>query len=157
MLMTKLRRFAELTERKKAIEAEEKAIKAEMDALEPVVIEMMADQGLKNANINGRTYYINRRLFAGPDEGYDKTNVSNALKAAGLGDYVTESYNSNSLAGYVRSVIKEATPEDLEAAGFDGEAGTSVLTTEDMRMLLPQPLRIVLRVGDQYVLSSRSA
>jgi hypothetical protein len=27
---------------------------------------------------------------------------------------VTETYNSNSLAGYVRSVIKEATPEDLD-------------------------------------------
>jgi hypothetical protein len=72
MDFAKLKRFADLTERKKAIEAEEKAIKAEMDALEPVIIEEMMDEGLQNANINGRTYYINRRLFAGPDEATTK-------------------------------------------------------------------------------------
>jgi hypothetical protein len=157
MDLSKLKRFADLTERKKAIEAEEKAIKAEMDALEPIIIGEMADAGLQNANINGRTYYISRRFFANPAEGYDKVSVSAALKSAGLGEYVTETYNSNSLAAYVRSVIKEATPEDLQAAGFDENAGIDVLETYELRMLLPKPLRDVLVIGDTYLLISRGA
>ena len=143
MDFTKLRRFAELTERKKAIEAEGKAIKAEMDALEPVIIEEMADTGLQNANINGRTYYINRRLFAGPAEGRTKYDVAEALKSAGLNEYVNETYNSNSLAAYVRQCVHEA-------------EGAS-LSTEEMRGLLPEPLRDVLKIGDVFVLASRAS
>lgn len=143
MDFAKLRRFADLTERKKAIEAEEKAIKAEMDALEPVIIEEMADAGMQNAKINGRTYYINRRLFANPAEGHDKISVSAALRDAGLGDYVSETYNSNSLAAYVRQLVKEGDAESL--------------STEEMRELLPEPLRGVLTVGDTYLLASRGS
>lgn len=140
----KLKEFSELTERNKQIEDELKANKARMLELEPVILEQMADVGMNNARINGRTYYIKRDLFAGPADGYDKVSVALALKASGLDDYVTETYNSNSLAAYVRSCKQEA-------------EGGDTLTTEQIRSLLPKPLRAVLRVGENFRLGSRKS
>lgn len=144
MDFAKLKRFAALTEQCKDMEDKLKAAKAEMDALEPDIIEEMADAGLQNAKINGRTYYIRRSLYAGPAEGFDKVGVALALKQAGLHDYVTETYNSSSLSAYVRSVVKEHE---------DGEA----LDPGQIVSLLPAPLQPALYVGEQFKLANRSA
>ena len=138
----KLREFAELTVRSKYIDDEQKQIKAKLEILEPVLLEQMADEGMQNVRLGGRTYYIRRDLFASPSEGHDKVGVIAALKEAELGDYVSETYNSSSLSAYVRSLKQEA--ENNES-----------MTTNEIKALLPKPLQDVLRVGENYRLASR--
>jgi len=139
---SKIREFAELTERSKELDDEQKSIKARLDELEPVILNQMADEGLQNVRINNRTYYIRRDLYTGPAEGFDKPSVTLALKEAGLGEYVSETYNSNSLSAYVRS---------LKQSIEDGD----MLTIDDLKKLLPEPLQDVLRVGENFRLASR--
>lgn len=141
MDFVKLQRFAELTERSKAIDIEQKGIKAELAELEPQIIEDMAEAGMQSANINNRTYYINRQLFAGAGSGFTKFDIIGALKASDLDDYVSETYNSQSLSAYVRSFAKENGNEDL--------------SPEEIKNLLPEALRHVLYVGEQFRLGSR--
>ena len=54
-----------------------------------------------------RSLKIGSDVFASPIEG-DKDSVIEALKATeGLEDYVTESFNSQSLQGYVREIARD--------------------------------------------------
>lgn len=125
-------------------EAEEalKSAKAIMEELEPSLLEDMAASGVDRFTVNGVTFYINRRLYAGPDEGFDRQMVAAALKESGLEDYAKLDYNANSLASYVRSIAKES---DVE------------LSTEELRAKLPEPLRAVLKVGEVFSIGSRKS
>jgi len=53
--------------------------------------------------------YVERKLWAKAKDG-DKPAVCKALKRCRLGDYVEETFNTNSLSAYVRELDREGKP-----------------------------------------------
>lgn len=139
--MERLARFAALTSRKGTLENELKAVKAELEQLEPRIIEDMQDVGMNSVNMQGRTFYVQRTIFAGPNE-MGREAVVTGLKAAGLEDYVSETFNAQSFSAFVRSCIAE----------HDG--GDTLAPTEVVQ-LLPEPLRACTYIGEKFNIRSR--
>jgi hypothetical protein len=124
-----LKRFVALEERRRQLEAEIDAIKAEAAQLEESLLPQFEQTGLEKVSIDGRTVYIERKLWAKAKDG-DKAAVCKALKRAHLGDYVEETFNTNSLSAYVRELDREGRP-------------------------LPPSLREVLEVSEVFKLRTR--
>ena len=114
MDMKTARRFAALVAKKKRAEADLKAAKEEMAELEPVVLQMLTDEGLKDLKMTvdgmGVTLYPHTMLWAFPKEG-DRPGVVRALKRARLGDFVKEDYNTSTFSAWVRERL--ANGQDL--------------------------------------------
>ena len=98
--MAGLRHYAELHKTKKDLEAQAKAISEEMRKLEPDLLEQMASAGVDNFKFGdiGATVYVGSRIWA---KVADKQAAIEALKAAGLTEFVAEGYNHNTLSSYV--------------------------------------------------------
>jgi hypothetical protein len=124
-----LKRFVALEERRRQLEAEIDTLKAEAAELEMSLLPQFEQGGLERVSIDGRTVYIERKLWAKAKEG-DKAAVCKALKRAHLGDYVEETFNTNSLSAYVRELDREGRP-------------------------LPPSLREVLEVSEVFKLRTR--
>jgi len=101
-----LKRFVALEERRKQLEAEVETIKAESSELEVRLLPQFEQSGTERIAIDGRTVYVERKLWAKAKDG-DKPSVCKALKRCRLGDYVEETFNTNSLSAYVRELDRE--------------------------------------------------
>jgi hypothetical protein len=101
-----LKRFVALEERRRELEAEIDIIKAEAAELEQRLLPQFELSGMERVSIDGRTVYIERKLWAKAKDG-DKVAVCKALKRCRLGDYVEETFNTNSLSAYVRELDRE--------------------------------------------------
>ena len=101
-----LKRFVALEDRRKQLEAEVESIKAEASELEGLLLPQFEQSGMERVSIDGRTVYVERKLWAKAKDG-DKPAVCKALKRCRLGDYVEETFNSNSLSAYVRELDRE--------------------------------------------------
>lgn len=104
-----LKRFVALEERRRQLEAEVDTIKAETADLESRLLPQFEQAGYEKISIDGRTVYIERKLWAKAKNG-DKSAVCKALKRCRLGDYVEETFNTNSLSAYVRELDREERP-----------------------------------------------
>ena len=104
-----LKRFVALEERRRQFEAEIDTIKAESAELEVRLLPQFEQSGTERIAIDGRTVYVERKLWAKAKDG-DKGAVCKALKRARLGDYVEETFNTNSLSAYVRELDREDKP-----------------------------------------------
>lgn len=91
----------ELKDRKKDLEAEVKAITANIDRLDLELSDAMAEAECERFSHGGNTFYLNTRLFASPVAGR-KDDMIFALKDNGYGDIVTETVNANTLASFVK-------------------------------------------------------
>lgn len=91
----------ELKDRKKDLEAEVKAITADIDRLDLELSDAMAEAECERFSHGGNTFYLNTRLFASPVAGR-KDDMIFALKDNGYGDIVTETVNANTLASFVK-------------------------------------------------------
>jgi hypothetical protein len=125
--IAKVRRYKELREAQAASDAEAKAIKEEADKLEAELVEAFGEAGVQNLNVDGKTVYLHRSVYARRCEGIGLEDVKAALRAAGAGDLVTETVNANTLSAYVRELT-----EDDDAPG------------------LPEPLVGVLEPGERF-------
>lgn len=121
MNIDNLKEFISLRGAKSELEAELKLIKKKISALESKLLDDFDNDGvhsMKIENTAGRnvTVYINRQLWASPEDGYEK--ACSALRAAGLDEYVHERFNVNSLSSYVRELDEEEAPlpEEFEGA-----------------------------------------
>jgi hypothetical protein len=104
-----LKRFVALEERRRQLEAEVDSIKAETAELEQRLLPQFEQSGTERIAIDGRTVYVERKLWAKAKDG-DKSSVCKALKRCRLGDYVEETFNTNSLSAYVRELDREGKP-----------------------------------------------
>lgn len=91
----------ELKDRKKELDAEAKAVSAQIEELDRELSDAMAEAECERFSRNGSTFYINTRLFASPAAGR-KEEMIEALKTNGYGDIVTEIVNANTLASFVK-------------------------------------------------------
>lgn len=101
-----LKRFVALEERRRQLETEVDSIKAEAAELEGRLLPQFEQSGMERVAIDGRTVYVERKLWAKAKDG-DKPSVCKALKRCRLGDYVEETFNTNSLSAYVRELDRE--------------------------------------------------
>ena len=76
----------ELKDRKKELDAEAKAVGAQIEELDRELSDAMAEAECERFSRNGSTFYLNTRLFA----------------SQGYGDIVTETVNANTLASFVK-------------------------------------------------------
>lgn len=104
-------RLKTLQEKKKELEAEAKAIGAEIEELDLALSDAMADAELDRFSRNGSTFYLKSRLFASPAAGR-KDEMMQALKDNGYGSLVTETVNANTLASFIKEQ-REITGEDV--------------------------------------------
>ena len=74
----------------------------------PTILDQMATTGIDNMKVGGRTVFPTTKTFA---QIKSKADGIQALKDAGLFEYVTEGFNSNSVSAFVRERIKNG--EDL--------------------------------------------
>ena len=101
-----LKQFIALDERRRTLEAEIETIKAEAAEIAPRLLPQFEPSGMERVSIDGRTVYIERKLWAKAKDG-DKSAVCKALRRCRLGDYVEETFNTNSLSAYVRELDRE--------------------------------------------------
>jgi hypothetical protein len=148
MNMEPLREFVSLEARKKELDAELKAAKQRLDELEEIIIPMFIEAGVPSMTVavDGarRTLAIYQDVYASPAN--DRGEVVDALKQSELAQYVAENYNTNSLTSMVRETWKEL----LDTAARENR----MVTEEDLRAALPQPLGVALKVSLVYKLSS---
>jgi hypothetical protein len=104
---TTRQQFVALTVFKRDLEGQLRRIKSEIASREQAILEQLADAGEDGYKLGGRTVYITRKVWARAAS--SKPDACQALKAAGLGDYVEEGFNTNSLSAYFREQ-REAQP-----------------------------------------------
>jgi hypothetical protein len=112
MYTEELKRFVALEERRRQLEAEVDTIKTETAELEQRLLPQFELEGFEKISIDGRTVYVERKLWAKAKD-VNKAAVCKALKRARLGDYVEETFNTNSLSAYVRELDREDRPLPL--------------------------------------------
>ena len=104
--------YAELTEKRRKLEAEVKRLATDLAAREEMLVEEFAKAGIQNIKTSsGQTVYLNREIFARLVG--DHEEALDAFRRAGLGDLVKESVNAQTLRAYVRE-MDEVLPEGLQ-------------------------------------------
>ena len=106
-------RLKNLQEEKKSLEANIKALGAEIVDLDNQLSDAMAEAELDRFSRGGCTYYLKSRLFASPIAGR-KNEMMQVLKDHGCGTMVVETVNVNTLASYIKEQ-REAIGEDVPA------------------------------------------
>ena len=142
--------YGVLNEQKRTLEKELEAVKDAMKLINDVISERMV---LENPNIKVKigetaagkpifkTVYVKSQIWAGyveTEDGNGKANLVQAMKDAGLGGLVSESYNANSLSGYVR--------------GLDPD----IKDTDKLMELVPDPMRPFIKLTKTTALAVKS-
>ena len=98
--------FVAAKERKEALEAELKAVKAEIERLDREFSDEMILMEYDGFSRKGKTFFLKSRLFASPKAGC-KSGLFSALRKRGYGDMITESVNANTLSSFVKEKREE--------------------------------------------------
>jgi hypothetical protein len=113
--MGRITRYAELDERRLSLMREIDSLRKAQSEMEPQILEDMSNSGMESTRVNGRTIYIQRQLWAKYSNAYDAVE---ALKEAGLEDLVSEKFNANQLAAYIRELDAQGEPMPTEFQGI---------------------------------------
>ena len=104
--------YAQKTEARRKLDAESKRLATEIAALDARLVEEFAKTGIQNVKTaSGQTVYLNREIFATLTG--DLKKAKTALRRAGLGEFVKEGVNSQTLRAYVRE-MDEVLPKGLQ-------------------------------------------
>lgn len=101
--------YAMLDERKRELDNQLNDVKEKMKEVEDELLTFFEKKGISNISIAGKTLYLHRQLWAGYKN--DMDNAVEALKKAGLNDYVRENFNTHSLSAYFRELYREREEE----------------------------------------------
>jgi hypothetical protein len=112
MDMKLAKQVATLIAEKRGLEDSLRAVKDQIAKLEPELLNMLMEEQMDRLHVTVGdqkiTLYIHRIMWAKPKDG-DRETVVATLKRCGMSDFVTESYNSNSLSAYVRERLSNGT------------------------------------------------
>lgn len=109
-------RYVELTQRRKALEAEADDVKKQLIAIESELLDAFAETGVSSIRAGGGTISLRRELWAGCKDG-DYERACRALRAAGLDEFVQPRFNASQLSAYVRELDREGAPLPSSFAG----------------------------------------
>jgi hypothetical protein len=143
----KAKEYVCLERRKDSLAAELKQVDQDLKTLERVVVDEMVNAGFQKIEVDGRTLKLVPDIYASPVE--DRWAVVEALKEAGLDQFIPQNYNDSQL----RAFVKETAGEVISRAKDEGR----VASAEDVRVALPEPLGRALKVYLGHKLSSRKA
>lgn len=146
---TTLARFVELSELKRTLDQALTAsgrIKTGLADAQASLLDAFGEEGVssKRHADSGKLAYINRRVWARPAEDVDKAEACVALRAAGLGDFVSEGFNTQTLSSYFGEQIKAR------------EADGVPVTDADLDGLLPDELRGQIELTPDHKIGVRS-
>jgi hypothetical protein len=96
--------FFDLDTRKKELETELKQINEKMQTIEPTLIELLEANDMSKISIGDKMCYINPRRFAMISSQSEAVKI---LKEAGYNDFISESYNTNSISKLCRDLVDE--------------------------------------------------
>ncbi len=94
-------RLKDMQERKKELDAETKALSADIDTLNLLLSDAMTEAELDRFSRNGSTFYLKSRIFASPAAGR-KEEMMEALKKNGYGTLVVETVNAQTLSSFIK-------------------------------------------------------
>ena len=104
-------KYAQKTEARRKLDSESKRLATEIAALDARLVEEFAKTGIQNVKTaSGQTVYLNREIFATLTG--DLKKAKTALRRAGLGEFIKEGVNSQTLRAYVRE-MDEVLPRGL--------------------------------------------
>lgn len=101
-LTSRLRRWVELTDQKRDLEAQVRKIADELGTIEPDLLEDLALSGMTSATVDGMTVYQQREFFANLKDGTDKQAALQAFLDAGHADLVILGWQG------LRALVREA-------------------------------------------------
>ena len=103
--------YASKTEARRKLDAESKRLATEIAALDERLVDEFARTGIQNIKTTtGQTVYLNREIFAKLVG--DQKKAKTALRRAGLGEFIKEGVNAQTLRAYVRE-MDEVLPRGL--------------------------------------------
>jgi len=139
--LEKAKQIVELDRVISELQDEVDGLKEDRQELAEEVMEVFQERGINKLTINSQTLYLHSQYWAGYKN--DKTSAVEALKEAGLSEYIKETYNTHSLSAYIRDLIRE----------YENEQGEPLLDAEEV---LPPALREEVKVTEKISLRNRS-
>jgi hypothetical protein len=104
--------YAKWTNQRRDLEAQVNILKTDLSGLEEKLVNLFAEAGIQNIKTKtGETVYLNREVFAKLVG--DQKKAYTAFRRAGLGDFVKETLNAQTLRAWVREV-DEVLPKGLQ-------------------------------------------
>lgn len=129
--MKLLHEYAELLNKKDALERDLAVVKSKMNEIENVGVDFMLEKELQNLTINGRVLFLRENRFA--EKIAEKEVVVETLKKVPeFRDLVNDNYNANSLNARVKEYY-------------------------DLNGRLPDEFDNVISIGTQHKMGSRKA
>jgi hypothetical protein len=135
-----------------ALDERKRALKAELDEVEEQIaqkIDAVTDEfinsGVNKIRLDGRTVYVACDRW--PKVIGSKTALLAAMQANGLGDFVKEDFNQQSMRGVINEWVNTRMAEltEEERAVFD------------VNDAIPEALRETLGVSEKYSIKSRKS
>lgn len=115
--MEKLKEYVAKDARKQELKREINKLNKELSELEPELLESFAEEGVESIKVDGRLAFLHRQIWAKVVGGSANRPLAvEALKRAGLNDFVSENFNSNQLSAYMRELERneESLPKEFE-------------------------------------------
>lgn len=106
----RLKEYARLRRVEKELGAESAAVKAEADKMEQELLEAFAESGLTSLKVDGSTVYLRRELWASRRPGATPLDVCEAFEKAGMGQFVNQNYNSQTVSAWLRELDASGEP-----------------------------------------------
>jgi hypothetical protein len=126
-----------LTKRIDELKLELAPLEDKLKALQPELVAEFERSGDQRRTVDGKTAYLHRQLWVYAAEGKPKDAVMAAMKEAGLGDYVNETFNIQSVSAFARELEKDVQWEESGALLEDAEHPLLVAHPELKGFLVP--------------------
>ena len=107
--------------RVEALDKETKKLKAELDTILRRIPTIFSTHKVDRVTVDGVTVYKRRQVWASKKKSVDTKEYLQALKTAGLTDFVFDSYSHGQVQSHVRDIEKE-----MQESGFVGEWSDSL-------------------------------
>jgi len=102
--------YTELAGEISQLEAKLTGLKSRREKLKDGVLAYFERHGVQNHTANGITLYVRRELWAGRAEGVTGEEFTEAVQAAGLGQFVKVGVSTQSFSAYCRELDEDGTP-----------------------------------------------
>ena len=123
--MERVREFAELQTKKRALNDELDAIDDRCKEIGPKILQEFEQEGVQSIKVPGQgTVHLHRQGWAkvvreGPEATpEERRRAADALKEAGVGQFVAETFNTNTVSAWMRELVREGEelPPELDGA-----------------------------------------
>ena len=139
-LVRHVKRFLELQAEQKEKQAALDAVKSQLKSVSMYVADLMQAEDVQSINVDGFTVYRTTKRYVNKVAAVHSTVVVDALREAGMEDFVIETYIPAQIRSYVNDLIEGA--DDL---------------TEGPASVLPEALQGVFNVYEEHTVASRKS